>query len=137
LPGFHYLPFALGAEKGKRRFHESKLNVSGSLLDGHRNIISDPVVRYDVDVVTLEELLRIVGRDEFAIVKMDVEGAEHDVIKTLRRPVLTRVRQLIVEFHHDTVRGLTWGDTLRAIRTLESQGMKALVYNGRDCLFYW
>lgn len=137
LAGFHYLPYALGPQCCKVRFYESKVNVSGSVLLDHRNIVNDPVVSYSVDMVTLEELLRIVGKDDIALMKIDIEGAEYDLIRSLDLSLLRRIRQLIVEFHHGTVAGITWRDTGRSIARVERSGMKAFVYNGRDCYFHW
>lgn len=136
-PRFHHLPYALGTERKTVLFHESQANVSGSLLPGHRNIVNDPVIHYEVDMITVEDVVRLAGRPSIALLKLDIEGAEYEVIKCLRREWLTRIRQIMVEFHHQTVQEITWQDTLDAIRTIERLGMKSFVYNGRDCLFYW
>lgn len=137
LPRFHYMPYALGSQCGKIEFHESTVNVSGSLVLDHRNLINDPVVSYVVDVVTLEELLRIVGKEYVALMKIDIEGTEHELIRSLNFSTLRHIGQLIVEFHHDIVASVTWQDTKEAIARVKKSGMKAFVYNGRDCLFYW
>lgn len=134
---FHYLPYALGPRNGKVQFYESIVNVSGSLLQDHRNIVSDPVTSYVVDMVTVDELLRIIGEKRIAIMKLDLEGVEYQLIGTLNQGPLKRIQQLIIEFHHDIVRGISWQDTNNAIHMVKKRGMKGLVYNGRDCLFYW
>ena len=136
-PGFHYLPLALGSENKTVEFNESTINVSGSLLKGHSNIVNDPCVSYDVQMVTLDKLLETVGKEMISILKIDTEGAEYDMISNLQRKDLERIRQLMIEFHHDRVEGITWRDTASAIKTIEGLGMKSFVYNGRDCLFYW
>jgi FkbM family methyltransferase len=133
---FHYLPLAVGPENGTAEFHESQVNVSGSFLKSHRNIVNDPVRTYAVEVVTLAELLRRIGRSPVAIVKLDLEGVEYAVIDSLDRVALQEVGQLLVEFHHEIVGGITWHDTLKAVRRVESLGFRSLTYNGRDCLFY-
>jgi len=134
---FHYLPLALGAENKTVEFNESTINVSGSLLKGHSNIQNDPCISYEVQMVTLDSLLEQVGKESISILKMDTEGAEYETIDSLKAADLKRIRQLMIEFHHDRVEGITWPDTQRAIRTLEKHGMKSFLYNGRDCLFYW
>jgi FkbM family methyltransferase len=136
-PSFHYLPYALGPENRTVEFHESKINVSGSLLKGHGNVVNDPCVRYEVEMVTLERLLDATGRRSINLLKMDTEGAEYATIDSLGGRELRRIRQVMVEFHHDRIEGITWSDTQRAIRTMRRHGMKSLLYNGRDCLFYW
>ena len=137
VPLFHYLPCALGPDDGTVEFCESTINVSGSLLEGHRNIVEDPCIRYDVQMVSLESLVAQIGREPIGILKMDTEGAEYGIISKMSQATLSKIRQLMVEFHHGTVEGITWHDTALAIRTIEKLGMKSFVYNGRDCLFYW
>lgn len=137
LPGFHYLPYALGAHSGRISFYESLLNISGSLLLGHHNVVNDPIVTYDVDMVTLEELLHIISKQDIVIMKIDLEGAKYDLLNTIDLNLLQRIGQLIVEFHHGTISGITQQDTDKSIDRIEGGGMKAYVYNGRDCLFYW
>lgn len=134
---FHYLPYALGPKNETVEFHESTVNVSGSLLRGHGNVVNDPCVRYDVEMITLERLLETIGSETIGILKIDTEGAEYATIDSLSGQELRRIRQIMVEFHHDRIAGVTWSDTSRAIRAMRRHGMKSLLYNGRDCLFYW
>ena len=137
LPTFHHLPIVLGPETGTALFHESQVNESGSLLPGHRNIVNDPTVSYSVKTVTLSDLLRLLPSPRVAVLKMDIEGAEYGVLQSVDQDTIQHIPQLIVEFHHGIVSGITWQNTAAAIRRLESFGMQSLVYNGRDCLFYW
>lgn len=52
-----------------------------------------------IPVKCLTTIVNELGHDQIEILKMDIEGAEYDVIKSLREcPVLPR--QLLVEFHH-------------------------------------
>ncbi|MDH4197661.1 MAG: FkbM family methyltransferase [Candidatus Aminicenantes bacterium] len=135
-PLFHYLPLAVGPRNGAADFHESQVNVSGSFLKQHRNIVNDPVETYPVEMVTLAELLRRVAKRPVGIVKLDLEGYEYGVLFALDKAATAEVPQMIVEFHHDTVAGISWQETARAIRHVRSLGFKSFVYNGRDCLFY-
>jgi len=136
-PNFHYLAYALGSSESVVEFYESTLNVSGSLLPDHRNVVNDPIVRYPVQMVTLDRLLQIVDREEIAIMKLDIEGAEYSLIESLELAVLKHIRQLLVEFHHEIIASATVADTRNAISRIKSSGMKACWFNGRDCLFYW
>lgn len=69
------------------RFHYAKLGI-GPNLD-------------DPDLITLEKMLEDNGHAKSArmILKMDVEGAEWDVLDGMRSNTLGRFDQLIVEFH--------------------------------------
>jgi hypothetical protein len=133
----HFLTLALGPRNESRIFYESQLNVSGSLLKEHRNIYNDPIKTYEVQVVTLNKLLQNCGNAPVAIMKIDIEGEEYELIKSILRDDLQKIRQLIVEFHHDIVKTYSMADTFKAIKTIEDLGMKSILYNRRDCLFYW
>ena len=69
--------------------------------------------------------------------KIDIEGYEYALIDHLDEENLKAISQLIIEFHHGTVKKYAFEDTLRAIEKIKSFGMKSILYNGRDCLFYW
>jgi FkbM family methyltransferase len=136
-PRTRYLPYALGAKNGSRTFYESQSNESGSLRKDHTNVQNDPLITYNVQVVTLNRLLEECGNKPIVIMKIDIEGEEYELINLVSKSDLQRIKQLIIEFHHDTVGNYSMTDTLRGIKVIENLGMKSILYNGRDCLFYW
>jgi hypothetical protein len=87
-------------------------------------------------MVTIDALLNRIGKSTIAIIKIDIEGAEFELISSLSANSLNQVDQLIVEFHHGTVPGYARRDTRAGIKKLEGMGFMSIVYNGRDCLFY-
>jgi FkbM family methyltransferase len=133
-PNFEYLWAALGATSGRLQFFESRRDVSGSLLATHRNIASGDVDAYDVPVVTIDDLVEHVG-GRIDVLKMDIEGAEFEVIDHASSGALRHVGQLLVEFHDITVPEFTRRDRERAIQRLRDNGFDAVEYNGRDVLF--
>ena len=140
--GVSFLPFALGSKTESRTFYESQTNVSGSLQKEHINIQNDPVESYEVQVVTLGDLLRRIGNGQIGIMKIDIEGEEYDFIKSISKEDLEQINQIIIEFHHGkTLKKYTMDDTRRVIKTIESFGMKSIMYNEHQqdhaCLFYW
>jgi FkbM family methyltransferase len=137
LNGFHYFQYAFGSKDGRGEFFESIDNMSGSLLKEHRNIINDRMIRYDVEMITMGTLLSMIPNSNIAIMKIDIEGAEFDFIKALDLSLLNKVKQLIIEFHHDTIANISLNDTKKAVARIKKSGMKAFSYNGRDYLFYW
>jgi len=137
VQGFHYLPYALGKYDKIVPFFESITNISGSILPTHRNVLDDPTTTYRVKMITLVQLLETIGRPNISLLKIDVEGAEYGIINALEMDWILPIKQIIVEFHHNIVGTFSWSDTRQAIAKLESMGMKAFVYNRRDCLFYW
>lgn len=136
-PLAHYLPLALGAKNESQTFYESQINVSGSLRKDHMNVRNDPSIAYNVQVVTLNRLLQECGNKPVGIIKIDIEGEEYEFVKSVTTSDLRRIRQVIIEFHHGIVKTYVMEDTLKAIKTLENLGMKSILYNGCDCLFYW
>jgi FkbM family methyltransferase len=133
-PQFTYLQAALGGTPGRMRFFESRRDVSGSMFPTHRNIAAGDVDTYDVRVVTLEELVQQSG-GRIDVLKMDIEGAEFDVLERAAPEALSCIDQILVEFHDGTIPELSRRDRERAIRPLEAGGFKAVEYNGRDVLF--
>jgi FkbM family methyltransferase len=78
---FHCEPVAVAAESDRITFHESDLNVSGSLLADHVNVVRDSGSAYDVEALDLSDLARRIGADQIDILKLDLEGAEYDVLQ--------------------------------------------------------
>jgi FkbM family methyltransferase len=132
---FEYLWAALGPQSGHMQFFESRRNVSGSMFPTHRNIAAGDVDAYDVPVVTLDDLLRQVG-GHIDVLKMDVEGAEFEVLERASADALASIDQILVEFHDGTIPEFSRRDRDRAIRPLTAGGFKAVEYNGRDVLFF-
>lgn len=73
-----------------------------------------------VSVKCLETIMRELGHDRIDLLKMDIEGAEYQVIENLAKSKV-RPEQILIEFHH---RFPTVGcrKTKAAIRTLQSLG---------------
>jgi FkbM family methyltransferase len=133
----HYLPLALGARNELRTFYESQSNESGSLQKDHKNVKTDEVTTYNVQVVTLDTLVRQCGNKTVSIMKIDLEGEEYDFVHSISKHNLRKNKQLIIEFHHGIVDTYSINETTQSIKTIEKMGMKSILYNGRDCLFYW
>jgi FkbM family methyltransferase len=68
---------------------------------GLGSVVHDPTMRMDVGEVTamtLEDVLDRAG-DPVDLLKMDIEGAESDVLAAATPSVLRRVRRIILEYH--------------------------------------
>ena len=130
-----YLRAAVGSTAGRMPFFESRHEVSGSLLRSHPNIADRPFDAYDVAVLSLSDVVDRAG-GWIDVLKLDIEGAEFDVLERSPREALTRVGQIVVEFHDGTVPEFTIRHRRRAIARLLDAGFKAVEYNGRDVLFF-
>jgi hypothetical protein len=72
--------------------------VSGSLLASHTYAGGGQL---EVRTTSLAELLTAAGREECDVLKLDVEGAEYEVLEALcANREVRRARQVIAEFHH-------------------------------------
>ncbi len=134
---FQYLPVAVGAEAGTLTFNESEENESGSLLGDHTNVKHDHIRSYEVEVITLRELPVRVGADRIDILKLDLEGAEYDLLPRLTVSDCSAYGQIICEFHHHCVDRYTREDTRQCAEAMRALGMKAFSLDDHNFLFYW
>lgn len=134
---FKHVPVAVAAIEGTIRFNESRTNESGSLLSDHTNVKADETVSYDVEAVTLKGLLDRIGVAGAEYLKLDLEGAEYDLLKDVAKEELLPFRQIFVEFHHHAVDRFSEEDTARIVDALGSSGLKSVTFDDHNYLFYW
>ena len=93
---FH--PWGLGAIDGQADFFAP---CSGSMYSLHKEHIKEKLTQTRVTIHRLSTIARNLGTEAIDLLKMDVEGAEYDVLpELLQSPV--PVKQLLIEFHHRT-----------------------------------
>ena len=112
--------YGIAAFDGEVSFNppENPEHVSHTLLDRpatRARAITVPVKR-------LRNIMPSLGHDRIDIIKMDVEGAEYDVIKDIEASDI-RPRQVRVEFHH-RFPGVGVRKTRAAIARLRSMGSR-------------
>ncbi len=132
---FRHLALAVARDCGRVQFHESKYNESGSLLKEHANVRRDEIATYDVQVVDLPELVRRVAADRIDLLKLDLEGAEYELLAGITTDALAPFEQLFVEFHHHCT-DYAPHDTRRIVARLRSCGLHAFTRDGDNYLFY-
>lgn len=107
--------------------------VSGSLENSHEYVGGGE--RLDVLTTNLAALLKSTDRDECDVLKLDIEGAEYDVIEALvASNDVRRVKQLLIEFHHGATHH-AMADTENAVRKLQQHGLKLVHVEGRNYIF--
>ena len=106
--------------------------VSGSLLASHAYAGEE---RIAVRTTSLEELLAQAGRAECDVLKLDVEGAEYEVLAALcASGAIRRARQVLAEFHHGwTEHPLEHTQALAA--KIEAAGFELAHTENRNYLF--
>ncbi|MGI9204842.1 MAG: FkbM family methyltransferase [Woeseiaceae bacterium] len=134
---FHFYPWAVMAADGSLKSYP-RLKKDGSKSDVMFTMIPEEETKADVIEVPAFSLTSItskLGHDRIDLLKMDIEGAEYEVLEgLLRSPVLPT--QLLVEFHHRFVEdGLT--KTYNIIQRLRDVGYKIFAISeiGREISF--
>jgi FkbM family methyltransferase len=107
--------------------------VSGSLDPSHEYVSGGE--RIETQSVDLDSLLSRAGRTECDVLKLDIEGAEYELLDALiaSRRILA-ARQVLVEFHHG-VTGHPLADTQRIVAQLDAAGLRLIHVENRNYIF--
>lgn len=133
---FQYYKYAICHKKGKKMFYESIDNISGSLLNNHINIKKNKIRQYFVNTITLSDTIKLVNKPKIDLLKIDIEGEELLLIKSLKKKDLSKINQLVIEFHHNTVGNYTFKDTLNLIKIIGNMGFSIFTTDNVNFLFY-
>jgi len=114
------LPCGLADYDGTARFNPpiNPQNVSHTMLDRPQTEAS----AVEVPVRRLESIMEDLGHASIHLLKMDIEGAEYDVIDDMIQSGIFP-KQLLVEFHH-RFPGVGVRRTQKAIRQLRDAGYR-------------
>ena len=134
---FHFHPWAVTAADGSLKFYP-RLKKDGTKSDIMFTMIPEEETKDDVievPALSLSSIVANLGHDRIDMLKMDIEGAEYEVLEgLLESPVLPK--QLLVEFHHRFVEdGLN--RTYDIINRLREAGYKIFAISeiGREVSF--
>ena len=136
LGKFIHLPVAVSSLNGELVFHESDINESGSLMDNHINVISDKIKSYSVESMTLPSLVKACGVERVSILKLDIEGAEYQLLADIKLSDLDAFDQVFVEFHHHAVSDFTISDTQSIVNRMNEFGFKSFSVDEHNYLFW-
>ena len=117
---FIFHPVGLSAENGSMSFYPPAKPTSThfSPVDRYGNTeneIKAPVK--DIDTIASE-----LNHRKIDLLKMDIEGAEYEVIKALPNSEIN-INQILIEFHH-MYKGISISQTVEAINTLKKLGFE-------------
>jgi len=133
---FSHLQLAVSSRCGTIIFNETQQNESGSIFEDHCNIFNDEIKNYEVESVTIGELIKRIDVDKIEILKLDIEGAEYDLLSKVTKEELNAVNQLYVEFHHRVVKRYTANDTKTIVERINLLGFKSYSLDNINYLFY-
>ncbi|MBN1755112.1 FkbM family methyltransferase [bacterium] len=133
---FTFYEYALTSERGTFLFHETAENISGSFLKDHRNVKNDTITSYQVKAITLMDIFNLLEVEFIDLLKLDVEGLEYDVLSSVDKVLLSKIGQLVVEFHHDSVERFGIEDTVRIIQMMSKAGFRVYTLDQVNYLFF-
>ena len=132
---FQHVPFAISAHNSTTTFFESSTNESGSIMPDHVNAVRDELTRYEVTTVTPTALLKHLGLDSADILKLDIEGAEYELLRNIREDDLVSFPQIFIEFHHHAVERYSQADTRMLVNKVCGFGYRAYSFDDHNYLF--
>lgn len=134
---FKHIPKAVASSTQSLTFFESVENESGSIRQDHRNVENDTVRTYEVEALTLSSLKTEIGRDSIDFLKLDLEGAEYDLLPSLDKDDLAPFKQVFIEFHHHCLDAYSKEDSRKLVERISSFGMQYVTMDDHNYLFYW
>lgn len=133
---FKHIRLAITSSEGEITFHETQDNKSGSILTDHKNIISDRIMSYKVKTTTISGLLNYLGLKTVDFLKLDLEGAEYDLLHDVSEDDLKAFRQIYIEFHHHSIKRYSSKDTNMIVSSICKKGFKSFSLDDHNYLFY-
>ena len=118
--GFHWHQLGLAGHDGRAGFFppDDPTHISHTILPR----AATEARAIEVDVRRLSTVMRDLGHQAIDVLKMDIEGAEYDVLAEIVERRLP-VRQILVEFHH-RFPGIGADRTRHAVRDLNAAGYR-------------
>lgn len=135
-PHLIHLPYAITSSNEEIVFFETLDHESGSLYEDHCHIVKDNIRKYKVQGRNLSTLLKELGLTKVDLLKLDLEGAEYELIANLTAEDIIAVDQLFIEFHHHAFKRIHRKDTRKAVSIIKSLGFKAFTLDSHNYLFY-
>lgn len=136
-PAFRFHPWAVTAADGTLTLYP-RVRKDGRKSSVMYTMVADGAAQADaieVPAFSLGSIASRLGHGRLDLLKMDIEGAEYDVLDTLE-DLAVKPRQLLVEFHHRFA-GIGPARTVEAVAALRRQGfgLFAISDTGRELSF--
>lgn len=120
---FIFYPYGLAAKDGSISFSEpAESNIHSLKITETAEGTAGDLKTHQLPVHRLQTVVEMLGHDHINILKMDIEGAEYEVIDDIiNSPV--PISQVLIEFHH-RFPYIGIGKTRKAISQLNAAGYK-------------
>jgi FkbM family methyltransferase len=132
IPAFKYCTVGLAAKCGRLKMTPPQDSREGSWSSN----ASGEAGTIEVPCVDLATLLAQNDHSRIDLLKIDIEGAEYEVLDDLLRRRLP-IRQILVEFHHQMVPGIRRSQTIQAVLKLVARGYRLIQLEGNNHTFFW
>jgi FkbM family methyltransferase len=123
---FYFCEYGISTKSGYQTFHlpKNKEHVSGSII-GLSSV--NPVDTIKVPMKTFKDIVEFFHHKIIDIVKLDIEGAEYEVIPDILNSGV-EIKQFVIEFHH---RMLAHGAKLtrNTLTLLKENGFELFAYS--------
>lgn len=87
---------AIYRENTELEFFAGNNSTTSSLYD---QINDGGGFTYNVKAITLDEAIKLTGEESIDLVKMDIEGAEFDVIQSISKDTFKKIKSFMIECH--------------------------------------
>ncbi len=132
---FHHLAVAVADKDGLITFNESNKNESGSILLDHTNVRNDEITTYEVETVSLRGLVHRTGTTAVDFLKLDLEGAEYDLLAKITDEDMLPFKQIFIEFHHHCTNH-SMQETKMMVQQMRRKGFNVFTLDQHNYLFY-
>jgi len=116
---FHFFPVGIAARDGRVTLYppDDPDHISHSIVER----LSTAERAIQVETMRLQTISRRLGHQRIDVLKMDIEGAEYEVIEDIANTPGIEIGQILVEFHH-FLPGITTEQTCAAVDLLMGCG---------------
>jgi FkbM family methyltransferase len=126
---FHFFDYGIASFDGSAMFYPRKDTQEGSYSMLQRRKRKTEGI--ELSFHRLKTVMHELGHEKIDILKMDIEGAEYDVLDDLLAASIS-VDQLLVEFHHKRFKNVGVLDTRRAIKKLQKNNFRIFSVSPRQ-----
>ena len=118
---------AISDNNNKELLYIGRFETASSLFESHRGLNKNSTI---VDCIDLNEYISNFG--EISLLKLDIEGTEKKVIPNLKRTILNKIKQIVVEYHlQSEIYNYTNRDVEICRNYLKDNGFKEIIYDDR------
>lgn len=132
---FHHLAIAVTMKNGFVTFYESKQNESGSILEEHNNMQNDEIKTYNVESLSLQGLVQRIRQTPIDFIKLDIEGAEYELLAEIKDEEINLFKQIFIEFHFRCTNHSVH-ETKLLVHKICDKGFKMFTLDQENYLFY-